>query len=276
MVGGSRQKVMDADLAVIGAGQMGEALIKGTLGSQLLEPSQLRIADLSEARLQEVQSKYGVTVEKSNRAAAKKASVIILAVKPNQVEAVVDEIRDVVKRDKVLISIAAGVSTQRIDKLLGKEVPVVRVMPNQPALVGAGVSVISPGRWASADTVTLVRTLFSGVGEVVELDERFQNVATALSGSGPAYFYLFVEVLVEGGIRGGLSREIATKLVTQTLVGAGAVLQETGEHPVLLIDRVASPGGTTAAALAALEEGGFRASVFHALTAAVARAEELG
>lgn len=269
------RKSLDIELALIGAGHMGEALLKGILNARLLQPSQLVISDLRADRLGELKSEYGVKVESANDRAASQAQAVVLAVKPDQIKSVIDEIKGVLNEGQVLISVAAGISTQTIYDRLEKKIPVVRVMPNQPALVGRAMSVLSPGQWASTEAVSLAKDILSGVGEVVVLDERFQNLGTALSGSGPAYFYLLVRALVEGGVKGGLGREIATELVVETMIGAGAVLKETSQRPGALIEQVASPGGTTEAALAVFEDAGFESTVDRALEAAVARAEQL-
>ncbi len=268
--------ISEKRVAIIGAGQMGEALLRGFLKSGILSPGQIILSDIRKDRLSELKAKYQVEVAKDNIDALEKSDVVILAVKPQQIDGVLAEISWVIKEKQILISIAAGISTKHIYDKLDKKIPLVRVMPNSPALVGAGISVISPGRYATRESIDLVSRLFSGVGETVQLDERYQNEATAISGSGPAYFYLFVEALIDAGVRSGLAPEIATKLVVETLIGAGAMLKQTGKHPALLREMVASPGGTTIAALEAFEEGGLRAATFKAIEAAIKRAQELG
>jgi len=268
--------ISEKRVAIIGAGQMGEALLRGFLKSGILSPGQIILSDIRIDRLSVLKAKYQVEVAKDNIDALEKSDVVILAVKPQQIDGVLAEISWVIKEKQILISTAAGISTKHIYDKLGKKIPLVRVMPNSPALVGAGISVISPGRYATRESIDLVSMLFSGVGETLQLDERYQNEATAISGSGPAYFYLFVEALIDAGVRSGLAPEIATKLVVETLIGAGAMLKQTKKHPALLREMVASPGGTTIAALEAFEEGGLRAATFKAIEAAIKRAQELG
>ncbi|HAW60474.1 MAG TPA: pyrroline-5-carboxylate reductase [Actinobacteria bacterium] len=263
-------------LALIGAGRMGEALLKGILQSGALKPDRVVVSDVRRKRLTQIEADYGVGIASDNVAAVKGADVILLAVKPQQLDEVLNEIADHLGESQVLISIAAGVSTNHIYDKVKKSLPVVRVMPNSPALVGAGISVVSPGKHATKEATELTVSIFSSVGEVVQLDEKFQNATTALSGSGPAYFYLFVEALIEAGIKAGLARDVATKLVVETMIGAGTMLKKTGKHPALLKDMVTSPGGTTIAALEVFEEAGFRAGVFKAIEAAMKRARELG
>ncbi|MDI6892116.1 MAG: pyrroline-5-carboxylate reductase [Actinomycetota bacterium] len=263
-------------LALIGAGQMGEALLKGILQSGALKPDGVVVSDVRKERLAQIKADYGVNIASDNVAAVKGADAILLAVKPQQLDEVLNEIADHLGESQVLISIAAGVSTKHIYDGVKKSLPVIRVMPNSPALVGASISVVSPGKHATREATELAAGIFSSVGEVVQLDEKFQNATTALSGSGPAYFYLFVEALIEAGIKAGLARDVATKLVVETMIGAGTMLKKTGKHPALLKDMVTSPGGTTIAALEVFEEAGFRAGVFRAIEAAMKRAKELG
>lgn len=268
--------MLDKILAIIGAGVMGEALLKGLISSQALNPESIIVSDTRESRRSELQKVYGVKVAESNQQAVKEADVIILAVKPAGIDEVLDEITSVVTNRQILISIAAGISTEHILSRIGKKIPLVRVMPNSCALVQQSTSVISVSAVASTEAKNLAAKIFSSLGEVIFLEEKYQNEATALSGSGPAYFYLFAEALIDAGVKAGLARNISSKLVVGTLVGAGKMLKETGKHPALLRDMVASPGGTTMAAVEAFEKAGFRAGVFQAVEAAIERARELG
>jgi pyrroline-5-carboxylate reductase len=178
--------------------------------------------------------------------------------------------------EALVVSIAAGISIARLESLLPAGTPVVRVMPNTPAMVGAGMSVVSGGSEANAEQVDLVRALFDELGDAVVLDERFQDAAGAISGCGPAYVALFVDALSRAGVRHGLSRDVAQHLAVQTLAGTAKLIEVTGQHPEQLVDAVTSPGGTTIAALEVLEARGFRAALADAVTAAVARSRELG
>ncbi|MFQ5574006.1 MAG: pyrroline-5-carboxylate reductase [Terriglobia bacterium] len=263
-------------LSLIGAGVMGEALLSGIADADLYDRKNITVADLDELKVQKLSKEHGVRAGRGSRDAADAADVVILAVKPRQVRSVLEEIGHSLKADTLVISVAAGVETQTIASFLGPDVPIVRVMPNTAAQVGAAISVISAGPSAADEHVEVAKEIFSTVGEVLVVPEKLQNQATALSGSGPAYFYLFVETLIEAGVKAGLGRETASKLVVETLVGSGTMLKNTGKHPAVLKDMVCSPGGTTMAAVGALEKAGFRAATFKAVEAAMKRAAELG
>lgn len=255
---------------------MGEALVKGIVASKTLTPSQIIISDARTDRLAQLQEKYKVKTATSNTGAVDSSDVVILAVKPQQLDSVLEEIANSFSNKHVVVSIAAGVSTERILQKVKKDISLVRVMPNSPALIGRGISVVSPSELATEEAVDIAFKLFSGVGEVVLLEEKYQNEATALSGSGPAYFYLLVEALIDSGAKAGLSREVSSQLVTETIAGSAKMLKETGKQPASLREMVTSPGGTTAAALAVFEKVDFRGIVADAVKAAVKRAEELG
>lgn len=265
----------DFKLAVIGGGRMGEALVAGLLGSELLEPEQIAVAEVDAERRQALAGRFGVAVDADAGVVAAGARAVILAIKPQQLDEVVSATADALPDDAVVISIAAGVSTARIEDLLGRELAVVRVMPNQAALVGRAASAISGGTHAGEADLAVAEELMGAVGTTIVIPESLQNAATALSGSGPAYVYLFAEALIQAGVRRGLSRAQATRLVVTTIQGAGELLAR-GGHPCELADAVTSPGGTTIAAIEALEMTGFRATLFAAVDAAATRAEELG
>ena len=222
-----------------------------------------------------VGSTYGVKEAATNPEAAVSAETVLLAVKPQKLEEVLRELNGSIKEGHTVISIAMGKSTQFIEALLPEGTPVVRVMPNNPAMVGAAVSVLSYGRHAGDDARTRAKEIFSCLGEVYEIDEKLQDEAMAVSGCGPAYFYVLAEALCDAGVRLGLDRGLALKLVTGTMVGAGMMLRETGQHPAQLKDMVTSPGGSTIAALEALEEAGLRNAFYKAVTAAWRRAKEV-
>jgi len=218
---------------------------------------------------------HGVKTAPSNADAARDAEIILLAVKPQKLEEVLREISSVVKDGKMVISIAMGKSTGFIEALLPEGTPVVRVMPNNPAMVGAAVSVLSYGRHAGDGARGRAREIFSSLGEIYDLDEKLQDEAMAISGCGPAYFYVIAEALSDAGVRLGLDRALTLKLVTGTMIGAGMMLRESGQHPSHLKDMVTSPGGSTIAALEALDEAGLRNAFYKAVTAAWRRAKEV-
>lgn len=262
-----------AVIAIFGAGVMGETLLAGLLRSGR-SAGDLLIAERRFDRADELREKYGVD-NVDNADAAAKADVLLLVVKPQDMGDLLAEITGSVHPGKLVVSLAAGVTTSYIESRLPEGVAVVRVMPNTPALVDEGMAAISPGVHCSDDDLALAEELLSANGRVVRVPEKQQDAVTAVSGSGPAYMFLVVESMIEAGVHLGLPRPTATELAVQTLVGAGKLLRETGEHPALLRERVTSPGGTTAAALRELEAHGLRAAFLAALEAARDRSREL-
>lgn len=266
---------LSGTLAVLGGGRMGEAIIAGLLGAGTLDSDAIVVAEPVASRRDTLTSEYGVRCVAGAGDAAAAGDIVILAVKPQIIDAVLEIVAPVVG-DALVVSIAAGISCARLESALGSGKAVVRVMPNTPAMVGQGMAVISGGSEASAEQVDLVRELFSLLGKAVVLDERYQDVATAISGSGPAYVAIFVDALARAGVRHGLSRDVAQTLAVQTLRGTADLIELTGMHPEELVDGVSSPGGTTIAAVEALEASGFRSSISAAVNAAVERSKELG
>ena len=260
----------------VGAGNMGEALIKGLVGANLVPAEAIHATDVRPERLKELDRQYGIQVSSDNAELVRRADIVILAVKPQIMDAVLKEIAPVVTRRKLLISIAAGVSTARIRAFLHKDTRLIRVMPNTPALVLEGVTAIAKADGLEADDLDTAGEIFSAVWRVVVLGEELIDAVTGLSGSGPAYVALVIESLADGGVRMGLDRVTAMTLATQTVLGAAKLLLETGLHPGALKDMVSSPGGTTIAGVAALEEGGIRATFIKAVERATERSRELG
>jgi pyrroline-5-carboxylate reductase len=263
-----------AVIAIFGAGVMGETLLAGLLRSGR-SAGDLLVAERRIDRADELRDRYGVDAV-DNADAAAKADVLLLVVKPQDMGDLLAEISGSVHPGKLVVSLAAGVTTSYIESRLPEGVAVVRVMPNTPALVDEGMAAISPGVHCVDDDLALAEELLSANGRVVRVPEKQQDAVTAVSGSGPAYVFLVVESMIEAGVHLGLPRPTATELAVQTLVGAGKLLRETGEHPALLRERVTSPGGTTAAALRELEAHGLRAAFLAALEAARDRSRELG
>lgn len=264
----------EGTITVIGGGMMGEAIVRGWLASDAVRPARVTIVEPAPARREQLAALSDVRVL-AEPSQALPADVVMLAVKPQIIDGVVSDLAPRIDGG-LLVSIAAGISCARLESLLPAGTAVVRVMPNQPAMVGCGMAVVSGGSEASADQVELVRTLFAAIGEAVVIEERYQNAASAISGSGPAYFALVVDALAHAGVSAGLTRQVAQTLAVQTMLGTAEMLRQTGMHPAELIDGVTSPGGTTIAALGKLEGAGIRAAFGHAVRAAVARAEELG
>jgi len=262
-------------IAFIGCGNMGEALISGSLASGLISKDKVLVTDIRPERLEYIKEKEGISAVENNKEAVKKSDVIVLAVKPQVMGKVLSEIKDVVTGDKVIISIAAGITTGFIEEALGREVPVVRVMPNTPALVKTGVSGISPGKYAGEKEEAIAEHMMRGVGIVVKVPEEMLDTVTALSGSGPAYIFYIIESLIEAGMEMGLSEDDAKKLVGQTVLGAARMVMETGESPQVLRAKVTSPGGTTESALKYLERKGFQEILIAAVKEAAKRSKEL-
>lgn len=263
------------DLAVIGGGRMGEAIVRGLTLAEAVPRDRIVVAEPMQSRREELAAAHAIRTVAAGREALVDAGVVLLAVKPQIIDVVLLAIGDQLA-GKLVISIAVGVSTQRLESLLPEGTAVVRVMPNTPAMVGEAMSVISGGAEATPEQVELTREIFAALGEVVVIDEAHQNAASAISGSGPAYMALVVDALARAGVRQGLTRDVAQKLAVQTMKGTAALIEESGAHPEALIDAVTSPGGTTIAAIEALEKRSVRAAFAEAVDAAVCRAKELG
>lgn len=264
----------EGSLAVIGGGKMGEAIVGGLIASGIIEAARITVVEPSADRRADLAKRFTVATA-GDGVAALPADIVILAVKPQIIDSVAAALSDKLT-DTLVVSIAAGVSSARLEALLPDSAAVVRVMPNTPALVGEGMSVVSGGSNPTAEQVDLVRALFAALGEAIVLDERHQDAATAISGSGPAYFALVIDALSRAGVRHGLPRDVAQALAVQTMRGTAELLDATGTSPSDLMDGVSSPGGTTIAALEVLEARAVRAAVADAVSANVARAKELG
>jgi len=262
-------------LAVLGAGKMGSILLHAFLRSRVVNPRSLSatVAHPERARLLSRQFPFPVTVD--NRAAAERANVLLLCVKPQVVAAALEAISPVMNAKKLLISVAASVPTRYIEERLPRGVRVVRAMPNTPATIGAAITAVCAGSSASAADLHAARELFDTVGRTLVVDEKHMDAVTALSASGPAYIYVVLESLAEAGVKVGLPREMATLLAAQTVSGAAQMVLETGSHPALLKDAVTTPAGCTIDGLMELEEGKLRVTLIKAVVKATQRASEL-
>jgi pyrroline-5-carboxylate reductase len=260
-------------LAIIGGGKIGEALLSGLVRRG--GPDGLLVCERSPERAAQLAERYGVAAMDLADAAAR-ARVLLLAVKPQDIDTLLSLLAGVVDDGHLVVSVAAGVPTARIEAALPAGVPVVRVMPNTPALVDEGMSVLSAGAHAGEEHLDEAEALLAAVGQVRRVPESQQDAVTALSGSGPAYFFYLVEAMVDAGILLGLPRALAADLVVQTALGAAVMMRDSGEHPVQLREAVSSPGGTTVAAIRELERHGVRAALMAAIEAAHARSVELG
>ncbi|MBI3781341.1 MAG: pyrroline-5-carboxylate reductase [candidate division NC10 bacterium] len=263
-------------IGFIGAGNMAEAMIRGLLEAKLVTAEQLLACDIIEARRRDIDQRYGVRTVAEGRDVAAKASILILAVKPQDMEVALKAIAPSVDQAKTVISIAAGTPIAFIAERLPAKARIVRVMPNAPALVLAGAAGIARGEHATAEDLQVAEAIFAAVGKAVVVEEKHLDAVTGLSGSGPAYVFLFIEALADAGVKMGLTREVAKLLAAQTVLGAAKMLLESGRHPAELKDMVASPGGTTIAGLHALERGGLRGTLMEAVEAATDRSRELG
>jgi pyrroline-5-carboxylate reductase len=265
----------DKKLAVIGAGKLGETLIKGLLEAGVIDVSNVVVTAGHQQRLDQLRERFGVSGTLSNRMAAESADIIILSVKPQTVPAVVTEISAALKPRHLLISVAASVSSAFIEKHISAPVPVIRAMPNTPCLLKKGMTGIAAGKNASREQVELAKFIFDAVGRTVVVDEKHMDAITGLSASGPAFIYIVIESLAEAGVKVGLPRDLATELAAQTVVGAGSMVIETGEHPAKLKDSVTTPAGCTIDGILELEEGGLRVTLIKAVVRATQRAKEL-
>ncbi|MTE16554.1 pyrroline-5-carboxylate reductase [Nocardia aurantiaca] len=265
-------------IAVIGGGRIGEALIAGLLESGRANKD-LVVVEPVPMRAELLADRFGIRATDDIADAAKSADLIVIAVKPNDVDGVLGELAKAElgdDHDQVLVSLAAGVPTARMEAKLPAGFPVVRVMPNTPMLVGQGMSAVAPGRYARKEQLALVTEMLESVGKVVTVSETHMDAVTAVSGSGPAYFFLIVEAMIDAAVGLGLTRDVATQLVTQTMLGSAALLEESGQSAVELRVAVTSPAGTTAAGLRELERGAVRSAFHDALEAAKSRSAELG
>lgn len=260
-------------IGFIGVGMMGEALLAGVLRGSVAA-SDVIVCEKRADRAAELKAQYGVAVVDAIADIAE-ASTIFLVVKPGDVAGVVRELAPNLSGDHLLVSLAAGVSLAAIEAEAGPSVGVIRVMPNTPALVGVGMAAMSPGSACTAAQLAAAQDLLSATGRVVEVPEGQQDAVTAVSGSGPAYIFMVIEAMVDAGVSLGLTRDVASELAVQTVLGAATMASETGEHPAVLRNRVTSPGGTTAAALAVLEAEGLRAAFADAMRACRDRSRTL-
>jgi pyrroline-5-carboxylate reductase len=262
-------------IAILGAGKIGEALLSGLVSSGWRDADELVATSRREARVEELRERYGVRATTSNAEAVAGAAIVVVAVKPQDIDALLGEIGGLVREDQTVLSIAAAIPTALIEGHLLARVPVVRAMPNTPSLVHEGMAGLAAGAHAAEEHLAAAEEVLSHLGRVVRVPENQMDAVTAVSGSGPAYFALLAEAMIEAGILLGLSREISTQLVVQTMLGTAKQLRDTNTHPVELREMVTSPGGTTIAAIRELERAGVRAAFLNAIQAAMDRSREL-
>jgi pyrroline-5-carboxylate reductase len=268
--------MIKAKIGIIGAGKIGAAIARGVIGAGLAGKQQVMASDVSAALRQAIGDELGIQTTPDNGALCDFADIAILAVKPQIVDGVAREIAQKLGSAKLLVSVAAGVPLSRIEAQLAPGARAVRVMPNLPCVVGAGAAGYAAGGHATAADLEHVGAILNSFGVAMPVEEKYLDAVTGLSGSGPAYVFLFMEALADGGVQTGLAREVALKLAMQTVYGAARMALESTKHLGELKDEVASPGGTTIAGIYALEQGGFRGTVMDAVVKATARSRELG
>ncbi|BAH07482.1 pyrroline-5-carboxylate reductase [Clostridium kluyveri] len=269
-------------IGFIGTGQMGEAILKGLLTTELFEPDDIYVMDVLDSRLQYLKENFGIAHLSSDRSTAynyivDNCDIVVLSIKPQVLKDVVECIKSCNwdKEKHTVISIIGGINTSLIEKHL-PEIPVVRVMPNTPMLVNIGASGVAPGKNASKEHAKLVYGMFEALGVSYLVEEKYIDSITAISGCGPAYVYMMIEAMADGGVELGLPREMAQTLAAQTVMGGAKMILDTGEHPGKLKDKVCSPGGSTIAGVRALERGAFRGTIMNAIEAGKVRMEEVG
>jgi pyrroline-5-carboxylate reductase len=265
----------DRNVAFLGGGKMGEALISGLIRSGGRTAEEITVTARREERARELAGKYGVSATLDNAEAVKWADVLVLMAKPQDMDALLEQIHGAVEPRHLVVSFAAGIRTSFVEQHLPQGTTVVRVMSNVPVMVDEAMSVITAGAQADDSHLAVAEELLAYVGKVIRLKETHMDAVTATSGSGPAYFFLLAEAMIEACILLGLSRDVATDLIIQTMLGSAKMLRDTGKHPVELREMVTSPGGTTIAAIRHLEEAGVRAAFLNAIDAARKRSEEL-
>jgi pyrroline-5-carboxylate reductase len=266
----------DKRLAIIGAGNMAEALLKGLLQADVVTPQNVVATGPRQERLDDLTARFGIQTTRNNSEAVALADIVLLSVKPQILDRVLSEIAAALPPQALIISVAAGVPIDAIAARLNPHAKICRSMPNTPARVGAGATAIAGGTYVDENDMACVQEIFKAVGFVTQVDETQLDAVTGLSGSGPAYVFMIIEALADAGVKVGLPRYKALALAAQTVLGSAKLLIETGEHPGVLKDSVTSPGGTAIAGLHTLEEGGLRTTLINAVVAASKRAQELG
>lgn len=265
-------------LGLIGCGKMGRALVEGALSSGVVKSENTYVSSRTKSAVDAMNSELGVTAADSNIEVATQSNIVLLCAKPADIPLILLELANEPEclTNTLLVSTAAGLTIEQLEKIIPQGVRLVRCMPNTPALIGQGAAAYSLGTAATAEDAELVCSVLGGTGSVIEVKEKLMNAVTGVSGSGPAYVYTFIEALADGGVAEGLPRAQAMELAVKTVQGAAAMVAETGLHPALLRDMVTSPGGTTIEALASLENDGFRAATINAVRTASMKADEMG
>ena len=263
------------ELGIIGTGNMGSSILKGVTTSNFLLSDDVAVFDLNQEKVEKLVKEYDVKKTKTENELVEKSNIIILSVKPNIVPIVLKKIKDKLDENTIILSIAAGVSIDFIEKIIGSDKKVVRTMPNTPAQVMEGMTAVSFNSNIEENEKKVIFKLLNSFGKSIEIEEKLMHVYTGISGSLPAYVYVFIEALADGGVLEGMPREKAYKIIAQTVLGSAKMMLETKKHPGILKDEVTSPGGTTIAALKALEDGKFRGTVIQAVKACIEKSKEM-
>lgn len=266
---------MNLKIGFIGSGNMAQAIIGGMIDSNLVSKDNIYATAVSDKTINLVKEKYGVNTSKDNKDVANKTDIIFLAVKPNVYKTVIDEIKDVVDENKLIVTIAAGQTIENIEDMFGKKLRIIRTMPNTPALVGEGMGLITANKKATNEDLENVVKIFNSFGKSEIVEESLIDTAGSLSGCGPAYTYMYIEALADAAVESGVKRDLAYKLAAQMVLGSAKMVLESGEHPGKLKDNVCSPGGTTIKGVNSLEQAGFRGVVIDALLASINKTLEM-
>ncbi len=262
-------------IGFIGNGNMGSAIINGIIKNKISAPEDIYISDINIEGLKKASQEYGVITNSDNTITASETDILVLAVKPNILYRVIDEIKDCIMKNTIIVSIVAGQSINKIENAFGKEIKLVRVMPNTPAFVGEAMSGISPNANVSKDEYNIVLDIFNSIGKAEIVPETLMDTVTGISGSSPAYVFMFIEAMADAAVKGGMPRTQAYKFVAQAVLGSAKMVLETGTHPAELKDMVCSPGGTTISAVESLENSGFRGAVMDAVAACIEKSKNL-
>jgi len=263
-------------IGFIGAGKMAGAIINGLIKSEFTTKENILATEINQELADKASQLLGIKVITDNIELVKSCDVIVLSVKPFIIKDVLNQIKNYITRDKLIISIAAGIGTESMEQILQNDIPVIRVMPNTPALVNEGMSAVCKGKYATDEQINFTKELFSKTGRCIEISEKLIDAVTGISGSGPAFFYLMIEAMADGGVKLGIPKATALELAAQTAIGAAKMILETGKHPSALKDEVTTPGGCTAAGLAVMEDMGVRSALINTVEATAKSASGLG
>lgn len=266
---------MNKKIGFIGCGNMGTAMMSGIIKANLISPQNIMASDFNDEKLEAIKEEKGILITNDNLELAQFADILFLSVKPNIYQSVINEIKDKVNDNTIIVTIAAGMDIKTVEKYFNRNIKLIRVMPNTPALVGEGMSAICPNKNILKEELEKVVNIFKCFSEVEIIEEKYIDVVTAVTGSSPAYVYMFIEALADGGVLKGLPRDKAYKMAAQAVYGSAKMVLETGNHPGKLKDDVCSPGGTTIEAVYSLEKNGMRAAIIEAVEECVKKAQEM-